>query len=78
MEVVLDNGCLTKDVKEVLLKWERDYSNLLNANHHNDTSEQVRSNINTSDEYDDFLNAHISILDVKRAIDIAKKIRPLV
>lgn len=25
MDVVLDNGCLTKGVKEVLLKWERDY-----------------------------------------------------
>ena len=39
----------------------------------NNTSEDVWSNINTGEEYADFLNAHKSILDVKQTIDIAKR-----
>ena len=43
MEVLLDDGSLTADVKEVLSKWEKDYSNLYNS-----SNDLMRNNANAS------------------------------
>ena len=70
MEVLLDDGSLTSDVKDVLSKWEKEYSNLYNST--SDpliTIDHNLDNINTSF----ILDEHISIIEVKKAIDNAKK-----
>ena len=72
MEVLLGDGSLTTDVKEVLSKWEKDYSNLYNSSTspiENTTSNNNFNNTGTSSILDD----HISILEVIKAIDNAKK-----
>ena len=70
MEVLLDDGSLTSNVKDVLSKWERDYSNLYNTSTDPlSTSDQILNNTNTNFGLDE----HISILEVKKSIDDAKK-----
>ena len=70
MEVLLDQNCLSTDTKDVLAKWKNEFSNLLTS---------ASKNINVVDpgnqfsRTDDILDAHFSILEVKNALDKAKK-----
>ncbi len=70
MEVVLDNGNISSNVTDVLTKWQRDFSNLLNSNTVEDRDVFLpHENILS----DNILDRHISILEVKTAIDRAKR-----
>ncbi len=71
MEVLLDNGTLSNNVKDVLRKWEHDFSNLLNV-----SSTEIHdsvSNVTDFTSHDAELDKYISIFEVKKAIDNAKK-----
>ena len=69
MEVLLDDGSLTCNVKDVLSKWEKDYSNLYNTS----SDPSIITLDNNEDNSNFGLDEHISILEVKKAIDNAKK-----
>lgn len=68
MEVLLDNGNLSNDAKDVLQKWEREFSSLLNL-----PNTDVPESINSESVIDTDLDRYISILEVKKAIDNAKR-----
>ena len=70
MEVLLSDGSLSTDVKDVLIKWEHDYSKLLNTSNETLNYEHSQNACSTSDIV---LDRNISILEVKRAVDKAKK-----
>ena len=63
MGVVLEGGSISCDSAVVLEKWKRDFCSLLNCQTDNDP----QTDNNT------VFNAHISVFEVKKAIDRAKK-----
>ena len=66
MEVLMEDGSLSSEVKDVLNKKERVYSNLLNNNYANVSSSQSNNACSLSDTV---LDGNISILEVKRAVN---------
>ncbi len=75
MEVVLDNGDISTNVCDVLSKWRDAFSELLNPATESDQRTPLLPDVNISDT---ILDSHISILEVKHAIEQAKKERHLV
>ena len=75
MEVVLENGSISNDTQSVLEKWKRDFSSLLNVQH---CTESASNNGNSHQnpcqtDIDPMFNAHISVMEVKKAVDSAKR-----
>ena len=70
MEVVMEDGCVSRETTDVLDKWRRDFSSLLNC-------QNDRSFDNNFGQYagpsEPLFDTHISILEVKKAIGTAKK-----
>ena len=59
MEILLDDGSLTSNVKDVISKWEKDYSNLYNSSINPLITGDNNLNINTNTNFG--LGEHISI-----------------
>ena len=70
MEVLLDQDCLSTDIKDVLTKWKTEFSKLLNTAHNNIYNDD---SVHQVDRTDDILDTHFSVLEVKHALDKAKK-----
>ena len=69
MQVVLEDGSVSDDVKTVLLKWQNEFSALLNAGGDvNNTGTDNTRNIT-----DNNLDKCIDILEVKKAVEHAKR-----
>ena len=72
MEVVLEDGSVSLNIADILNKWKSDFGSLFrNVNPSADHAPEIDQNIAFSQEHFTY-NEHISILDVKRAIDDAK------
>ena len=69
-EVVMEDGRVSRETTDVLDKWRRDFSSLLNCQNdrffHNNFGQY-------SGPSEPLFDIHISILEVKKAIDTAKK-----
>lgn len=72
MQVVRDDGSISDDVEVVLNKWKHDFSSLLNANI-TDSTENESMPVLENTRYDPVLNGHITLFEVKKAIDSAKR-----
>ena len=74
MEVVLENGNISVEESEILNKWVRDFSSLFNApeNETKDDDELLNNHDILVHSSSPLFNDHISILEVKQAIDKAK------
>ena len=59
MEILLDDGSLTSNVKDVISKWEKDYSNLYNSSINPLITGDNNLNINTNTNFG--IGEHISI-----------------
>ena len=70
MEVVLEDGTVAHDAASVLGKWKRDFSSLLNCQEANTAFPHV---IREQPAADPIFNEHISISEVKTALDRSKK-----
>ena len=75
MEVLLENGSISNDTQSVLEKWKRDFTSLLNVQH---CTESASNNGNLHQnpcqtDIDPMFNAHISVMEVKKAVDSAKR-----
>ena len=82
MEVTLDDGSISVDVSDVLRKWRNDFHSLFNGSGQVTDNELSTSDVNTSSNMTDnvsnqqhqqIFNQHISIFEVKKAIDSAKR-----
>ena len=73
MEVVLDDGCISHETVVVLDKWRRDFSSLLNCQSNRNIRSAGQSFPRPADQPDPQLEANISIFEVKKAVDNAKK-----
>ena len=72
MQVVLDNGEISDDVKTVLSLWRHDFGNLLNTNNEAIIVENFDSIENV---LDDHLDLDIDILEVtKENVKVAKQL----
>jgi hypothetical protein len=69
MQIVLDNGAISDDVKMVLLKWRHDFGNLLNAGGGAIVAERFDGVKNVSDAD---LDLDIDIIEVAKAMENAK------
>ena len=72
-EVVLDDGTISSDKQVVFERWERDFSDLLNSNAESDMNQENNHNSRTRETTYPMLNDHISIFEVKKVIDDAKR-----
>ena len=73
MEVVLEDGSVSFNISDILNKWQTDFSSLFrSANQSADCSTENHNYSSKAHEQVTY-NEHISILDVKKAIDDAKK-----
>ena len=74
MEIVLEDGSITRDNTAVLDKWKHDFCSLLNVNADNgplvDDSTALQ---NGTEPVEPFFNENITLFVVKKAIDGAKK-----
>ena len=70
MQVVLDDGSITNDVKIVLVKWQKEFSNLLNVE--NNIHMNVSNNASAPNVNND-LDAGISITEIVKAVENAKR-----
>ena len=70
MEVVLEDGTVARDAASVLGKWKRDFSSLLNCQEANTAFQHV---IREHLAADPIFNEHISIFEVKKALDRSKR-----
>ena len=68
MQIVLDDGSLSNDVKLVLNKWKTDFSSLLNSNSSADLNDVNNSNLRTNSVNNVDLDADISIFEVVKAV----------
>lgn len=68
MQIVLDDGSLSNDVKLVLNKWKTDFSSLLNSNSSTDLNDVNNSNLRTNSVNNVDLDADISIFEVVKAV----------
>ena len=82
MEVTLDDGSVSSYVSDVLSKWRNDFNSLFNGSDQVTDNELGNSDENTSSnmtqstsnqERQQKFNQHISIFEVKKAIDSAKR-----
>ena len=73
MEVVLENGEISRESTVVLEKWKRDFSSLLNTQHGNETETTIDVSDSNIEPLDPAFDAHISLLEVKKAVDNAKR-----
>ena len=82
MEVALGDGSISVDVSDVLRKWRNDFHSLFNGSGQVTDNELGTSDVNTSSNMTDnvsnqqhqqIFNQHISIFEVKKAIDSAKR-----
>ena len=72
MQIVLDDGSLSNDVKLVLNTWKTDFSSLLNSNSITDLNDVDNSNLRTNSVYNVDLDADISIIEVFEAVEKTK------
>ena len=82
MEVTLDDGSVSSYVSDVLSKWRNDFNSLFNGSGQVTDNELGNSDENTSSnmtqstsnqERQRKFNQHISIFEVKKALDSAKR-----
>ena len=82
MEVTLEDGIVSFNISDVLNKWRTDFSSLFSGNGKVNDNELGNSNNHTSSDMTDnvlnqldqpVFNDHISIFEVKKAIDSAKR-----
>ena len=73
MEVVLDDGCISHETAIVLDKWRRDFSSFLNCQSNRNFQSADQSFPRPADQPDPQLETNISIFEVKKAVDNAKK-----
>ena len=74
MEIVLEDGSISRDNTAMLDKWKHDFCSLLNENADNgplvDDSTALQ---NGTERVEPFFNENITLFEVKKAIDDAKK-----
>lgn len=73
MEVKLDDGSISSNLKEVLSKWKNDFSNLFNIDI---VAANVNCNPTNNSETEEIglpFNSCITLLDVKKALDSASR-----
>ena len=77
MEVVLDNGSVACDTASVLNKWKHDFNSLLNCQQGNNLQQNRFGNgtacQNNAATLDPLFNDHISIFEMKKALDNSKR-----
>ena len=72
LEIVLEDGSISLNISDILNKWQADFSSLFRTVHQPpNSSDETHQNNNPSHDECTY-NDHISILDVKKAIDDAK------
>ncbi|XP_053402804.1 uncharacterized protein LOC128558049 [Mercenaria mercenaria] len=72
LEVVLEDGSISTNVQDVLCKWENDFKLLYN-NPDTDDAVQFDNEHSHNNAYVNAFNDNISILEVKKAVDEAKR-----
>ena len=74
MEVVLEDGTISRDCKDVLEKWKHEFCSLLNAKP-NDAQQTTNTfaNVMPAERLDPLFYEHISLFEVTKAICDAKK-----
>ena len=75
MELVLDDGSVSRETAAVLEKWRQDFSSLLNCENSYDIHTFKNTSNQNTGSSDPLFDAHISILEVKKAVDNAKKVK---
>ena len=73
MEVVLGDGSVSRETADVLHKWKQDFSSLLNCQNSYDIRAAENSTNQNIRPPDPLLEVHISILEVKKAVDNAQR-----
>ena len=71
LEVILDNGEVSSNLNDVLLKWKRDFSSLFDTNYMPSNGDSCTDNPADSDW--PAFNENISIFEIKKALDNANK-----
>ncbi|XP_052810397.1 uncharacterized protein LOC128238477 [Mya arenaria] len=71
MHVVLEDGSVSDDVKTVLIKWQKDFSKLLNVEHDVHMNETNMGNVPNAVNFD--LDVGISINEIVKAVGNAKQ-----
>ena len=73
MEVILRDGTVSRDPVSVLDKWKHDFSSLLNCQQADDSDEGQSTDSHNISTSDPIFNEHISIFELKKALDNSKK-----
>jgi hypothetical protein len=69
-EIVLDDGTTSTDINDILAKWKYDFSSLFN----NPNSNKDFTHMFVHEDNDSLaFNEHISVLEVKKAVDASKR-----